>query len=82
MFMFMFTYTTIMVSKTITIKEDVYRRLKRIKRDGESFSDLLTRLSKNVSPIDKLLEMAGSIDFEDADSLKEDIRKKREAWRG
>lgn len=71
-----------MVSKTITIKEDVYRRLKRIKRDGESFSDLLTRLSKNVSPIDKLLEMAGSIDFEDADSLKEDIRKKREAWRG
>lgn len=82
MFMFMFTYTTIMVSKTITIKEDVYRRLKRIKRDGESFSDLLTRLSKNVSPFDKLLEMAGSIDFEDADGLKEDIRKKREAWRG
>lgn len=82
MFMFMFTYTTIMVSKTITIKEDVYRRLKRIKRDGESFSDLLTRLSKNVSPIDKLLEMAGSIDFEDADGLKEDIRQKREAWRG
>lgn len=82
MFMFMFTYITIMVSKTITIKEDVYRRLKRIKRDGESFSDLLTRLSKNVSPIDKLLEMAGSIDFDDADSLKEDIRKKREAWRG
>lgn len=71
-----------MVSKTITIKEDVYRRLKRIKRDDESFSDLLTRLSKNVSPIDKLLEMAGSIDFEDADSLKEEIRKKREAWRG
>lgn len=82
MFMFMFTYITIMVSKTITIKEDVYRRLKRIKRDGESFSDLLTRLSKNVSPIDKLLEMAGSIDFEDADGLKEDIRQKREAWRG
>jgi predicted CopG family antitoxin len=78
----MFTYIILMASKTITIKEDVYHKLKRIKRDNESFSELLSRLSKNVSPLEKLKEMAGSIDFEDADALKKDIRRKREDWRG
>ena len=80
--MFMFNYIILMASKTITIKEDVYLKLKRIKQDDESFSDLLSRLSKNVSPLDKLKEMAASIDFGDADALKKDIRRKREAWRG
>ena len=30
--------------KTITISDDVYEKLKRMKRPGESFSDLLRRL--------------------------------------
>lgn len=34
-----------MATKTLTIREEVYDRLKSMKRDDESFSDLLERLS-------------------------------------
>ncbi|WP_135829483.1 antitoxin VapB family protein [Halorussus halobius] len=34
-----------MATKTLTIREDVYDRLKSMKREEESFSDLLERLS-------------------------------------
>lgn len=37
----------IMTSKMISVKEEVYKRLKLIKNADESFSDLLTRLIKN-----------------------------------
>lgn len=30
--------------KTLTIKDDVYTKLSKLKREGESFSDLLERL--------------------------------------
>ena len=30
--------------KTITIKDEVYHELKRLKREGESFSDVISRL--------------------------------------
>ncbi|MFO8020226.1 MAG: antitoxin VapB family protein [Promethearchaeia archaeon] len=36
-----------MASKNISIKEDVYKKLLKIKRENESFSDLLLRLLKN-----------------------------------
>jgi predicted CopG family antitoxin len=37
-----------MVSKNITITEDAYGRLKALKREDESFSDLVTRLTENA----------------------------------
>ncbi len=33
-----------MTSKTICIREEIYKRLSKIKKKGESFSDLLDRL--------------------------------------
>lgn len=42
-----------MATKTLTIREDVYKRLKSMKRDDESFSDLLERLSGNEEDVMK-----------------------------
>ncbi len=71
----------VMVSKTITIREEVYKLLVRLKKENESFSDLLERLAKNVNTIDLLEKMAGTIDFGDTESLIKEIRRKRESWR-
>ncbi len=45
-----------MASKNITITEDVYDRLRALKREDESFSDLLRRLTERTDP----MEFAGS----------------------
>lgn len=45
-----------MASKNVTITEDAYDRLKGLKRDDESFSDVITRLAASADP----MEFAGS----------------------
>ncbi len=37
--------------KNITITEDAYDRLRALKRDDESFSDLITRLTERTDPM-------------------------------
>jgi len=68
----MFTETT----KTQTIREEIYDKLRNLKREAESFSDLLDRLTSNVSTIELLKQVAGTIEFDNADALKEEIRRK------
>ena len=45
-----------MVSKEITITESAYERLRALKRDDESFSELIERLTETTDP----MEFAGS----------------------
>lgn len=40
-----------MPSKNITITEDAYDRLKGLKREEESFSELVVRLTENTDPM-------------------------------
>lgn len=37
-----------MATKTISLSEDAYERLKALKREGESFSDVVRRLTRTV----------------------------------
>lgn len=46
-----YLYVHSMASKNITITEDAYDRLKALKREDESFSDLVTRLTENADPM-------------------------------
>lgn len=61
--------------KTLTIKEDVYKKLLSMKRENESFSDLFERLSeKSVASLKKL---RGCIEFDERDKMIKDIYEKR-----
>lgn len=60
-----------MSTKTISLEEKAYERLKRLKRKDESFTDLVNRLTKKKS----LLELSGIISKEEAAALRESIEK-------
>ncbi len=42
-----------MTTKTITITEDAYGFIKRLKAEEESFSDLFIRLAKEKNPLER-----------------------------
>ncbi|MHA1835211.1 MAG: antitoxin VapB family protein [Candidatus Baldrarchaeia archaeon] len=67
--------------KTITIRDDVYRRLLAIKRPGESFSDLFERLIKSVSASEILVKLRASVEFHDKEKLLSEIASLREERR-
>ena len=61
--------------KTLTISEEAYNALKKLKREGELFSDVILRITRSFS----LLEYIESTEFPQdlADSV-EDVYKSRE----
>jgi predicted CopG family antitoxin len=68
-----------MTFKTITIREDTYRRLLAVKREDESFSDLFDRLVSGS--VGTLKALRGSVEFEAKDEMLREMRKKREEVR-
>ncbi|MBS3781375.1 MAG: antitoxin VapB family protein [Candidatus Thermoplasmatota archaeon] len=63
-----------MASKTITISEEAYERLKSRKEEKESFTDVINKLTRERS----LNEIAGILSDDEADRLKEKIEEGRE----
>ena len=63
-----------MATKTITISEDAYNRLEMQKKDGESFSDVIIRLTSQRG---KLSDLAGLLSKKDADEMEASIRELR-----
>ncbi|HJH30740.1 MAG TPA: hypothetical protein C5S50_00765 [Methanosarcinaceae archaeon] len=70
-----------MATKTITIKEDVYRMLVSLKRNNESFSTLFERLAKSSSNINKLKALRGFVEIDDKEMLLKEISEKRKEIR-
>ncbi|WP_254524799.1 antitoxin VapB family protein [Natrinema caseinilyticum] len=58
-----------MGSKTVSLKDETYRRLDREKRDGESFSDAIDRLlaEDDTNP---LRELIGLLDNDEAAAVR------------
>jgi predicted CopG family antitoxin len=54
-------------TKSIRLDEDVYERIKAQKREGETFSEAIDRLTSDYS----LLDFAGGYSREDADRHRE-----------
>lgn len=55
-----------MGTKTIRVREEVYERLRARKRDDESFSDLLDRLTDRKGEFEDGFGALAHVDFEDA----------------
>lgn len=70
------TYTD-MATKTISITEEAYERLKTKKKGNESFSEVITRITNKKS----ILELAGLLTQEQADHLEKSIAASRERSR-
>lgn len=65
--------------KTLTIRDEVYTNLKRLKRKGESFSELFGRLAKKERV--SITEFAGFLGEKRAEEIRStilDSRKKTE----
>jgi predicted CopG family antitoxin len=68
-----------MMVKTITITDEVYRKLASIKRKGESFSELFERPLESSNSVKILAELRGCIEFTEGE--KERILSEIEALR-
>ena len=56
--------------KTLMIRDEVYKKLKAIKKEKESFSDLLERLVESVDNKIKLEKFFGILSEEEAEKLE------------
>jgi len=66
------------MTKVISLSEEAYKVLKRLKRRGESFSDVVIKITKNMESR-SLLEFAGAWTGNDIDGVFEKILHEREA---
>jgi predicted CopG family antitoxin len=71
-----------MGSHTITISDDAYRELRKRKKENESFTDVILRLSSEKGNIRKLLDYINSDEFppiseETAKKIEESSREMR-----
>lgn len=58
-----------MSSKNISISESAYRKLKALKKDNESFTDAVNRLTEERS----LLDIAGILSDEEAEEIRDNV---------
>ena len=63
------------MSTSIRVSDDTKRLLERLKRDDETFDELLERLAKSEKPID-----IGAWSDEEAEHAREAVKKSRESF--
>ncbi|USZ67179.1 antitoxin VapB family protein [Halorussus salilacus] len=67
-----------MGTKNISIRDDVYRKLKDSKQEDESFSDAIDRLMASREGDHPLYDLVGMLDDEDAERLRDRTERFRE----
>lgn len=76
MFKCMFTHDPYVV-KTITIRDEVYKRLLEAKSKDESFSELFERLLAGTSSVEILSSLRGSAEFKDKSKMISELKASR-----
>ena len=79
MFLCMNTQMITMGYKNVSLSDKAYDRLRRVKRERESFSDVVLRL---LGPVDDISDLFGilSMSDEERESLFEDLDEIWGAW--
>ena len=74
-----YNYNYIMTNKTISLPLETYDKLRKDKRKGESFADIINRLLKRSKSRKKLLEdLAGAFKEDDEwDTIIEELYQER-----
>jgi predicted CopG family antitoxin len=67
-------HTQSMGTKNIAISDEAYQRLKALKKPGESFTEVIERMTRSRG----ILELAGTLSIGQAAQVKERIREIRE----
>ncbi len=55
--------------KTITVRDEVYKKLLAVKGKDESFSELFERLMENVNLIEILKRLRGCVEIKDKNEI-------------
>jgi predicted CopG family antitoxin len=63
--------------KTITIRDEVYKKLLSAKKKDESFSELFERLAKDRDSVETLKRIRGTVEFREKEKLLAEINAKR-----
>ena len=61
------------MTKTITIRDEVYKKLLTVKKKDESFSKLFERLVEGMNPLEILMELRGCVEFKDKEKMLSEI---------
>jgi len=67
-----------METKTIALDREAYEALRRHKRKGESFSEVVKRLAGRTKPITELAGLWKDMPAEDLQKIREYLRRSRE----
>jgi predicted CopG family antitoxin len=59
--------------KTITIRDEVYRKLLSVKRENESFSELLDKLVEGADSLEILKRLRSTVEFKDKEKMISEI---------
>ncbi len=73
------------MSKTIMLSDEIYNALTRLKKPGESYTELIARyIGRGTAKKKSLLECAGlwgHLSKEDTDAMENAIKEGRKNWR-
>ncbi|MBI2936667.1 MAG: antitoxin VapB family protein [Thaumarchaeota archaeon] len=58
------------MTKTITIRDEVYRKLLAVKGSEESFSELFERLVEGGNPVETLKRLRGCVEIKERDKAR------------
>lgn len=63
--------------KTITIRDEIYRKLLTVKRKDESFSELFDRLAENKDPLETLTKLRAKVEFREKEEMLSELHSLR-----
>lgn len=63
--------------KTITIRDEVYKKLLSAKKKDESFSELFERLTEGRDSVETLKRIRGTVEFREKEKLLAELNAKR-----